>query len=68
MHYFEILFWNKIVHFFLQTLTKSKKAKEFDQLMLEIEALQRKILSQEEEFRLQNETLMHELGSVSVFS
>ena len=44
---------------------KSKKAKEFEQLMQEIDTLQRKIFSQEEEFRLQNETLMQELGSVS---
>ena len=34
--------------------------------MQENEGLQRKLLSQEEEFRLQNETLMKELGQVSL--
>ena len=49
----------------LQTIQKSKKAKEVEQLIAENESLQRKLQSQEDEFRLQNETLMQELGSVS---
>ena len=39
---------------------------EFELLMQENDSLQRKLISQEEEFRLQNETLMHELNRVSV--
>ena len=34
-------------------------------LLEENESLQRKLLSQEDDFRLQNETLMKELGHVS---
>lgn len=44
---------------------KSKKAREVDQLLQENESLQRKLQSQEEEFHLQNSTLMQELSTVS---
>lgn len=49
---------------FCQAVGKSKKAREVDGLLLENESLQRKLVSQEEEFRLQNSTLMQELGGV----
>jgi len=41
---------------------------EFEQLLQENESLQRKLMSQEDEFRLQNETLMQELNRVSTKS
>ncbi|GFN77407.1 grip1-associated protein 1 [Plakobranchus ocellatus] len=41
-----------------QALNKSKKAKDVELLIQESDSLQRKLLSQEEEFRLQNQTLM----------
>ncbi|XP_064632484.1 GRIP1-associated protein 1-like isoform X2 [Lineus longissimus] len=47
-----------------KTITKSKKAKEFDLLIQENDQLQRKILSQEEDFHLQNTTLMQELNTL----
>ena len=46
-------------------MNKSKKAKEFDLLIQENENLQRRLQSQEEDFRLQNGTLMQELSNVS---
>ena len=49
----------------LQAVNKSKKAKEFDLLIQENENLQRRLQSQEEDFRLQNGTLMQELSNVS---
>ena len=48
-----------------QVVNKSKKAKEVEALVQENEHLQRKLQSQEDEFRLQNVTLMKELGQVS---
>lgn len=48
----------------MQILAKSKKAKEVEVLMQENDSLQRKLGSQEEDFRLQNETIMKELAQV----
>ncbi|XP_059158587.1 GRIP1-associated protein 1-like [Physella acuta] len=45
-----------------QAISKSKKAKDVEVLIQESDSLQRKLLSQEEEFRLQNQTLMAELS------
>ncbi|KAH9500810.1 GRIP1-associated protein 1 [Bulinus truncatus] len=45
-----------------QAINKSKKAKDVEVLLQESDSLQRKLLSQEEEFRLQNQTLMTELN------
>ena len=45
-------------------ISKSKKAKEVEVLVQDSESLQSKLISQEEDFRLQNETLMAELGKV----
>ncbi|XP_035827144.1 GRIP1-associated protein 1 isoform X2 [Aplysia californica] len=45
-----------------QAINKSKKAKDVELLLQESDSLQRKLVSQEEEFRLQNQTLMEELG------
>ncbi|XP_077487643.1 GRIP1-associated protein 1-like [Amblyomma americanum] len=44
-------------------LSRSKKAKEVEKLIVDNEVLQRKLQSQEDEFRLQNQTLMQELSS-----
>uniref|UniRef100_A0A147BTY4 Putative myosin heavy chain muscle-like protein n=1 Tax=Ixodes ricinus TaxID=34613 RepID=A0A147BTY4_IXORI len=44
-------------------LSRSKKAKEVERLLVDNEVLQRKLQSQEDEFRLQNQTLMHELSA-----
>ena len=57
----------KELHKALQILEKSRKAKDVEMLFAENEALQRKILSQEEEFRMQNQTLLQELTLVSLF-
>ena len=38
---------------------------EFELISHESECMKRKLLSQEDDFRLQNETLMTELGQVS---
>ncbi|XP_037281653.2 GRIP1-associated protein 1 [Rhipicephalus microplus] len=43
-------------------LSRSKKAKEVEKLIVDNEVLQRKLQSQEDEFRLQNQTLMQELS------
>ncbi len=48
-----------------KTLEKSRKARDVEMLFAENEALQRKLLSQEEEFRLQNQTLLNELALAS---
>ncbi|KFM80948.1 GRIP1-associated protein 1, partial [Stegodyphus mimosarum] len=45
-------------------ISRSKNAREIDQLIQENEALQQKLQMQEDEFRLQNETLMHEISSL----
>ncbi|KAF6019328.1 GRIPAP1 [Bugula neritina] len=47
-----------------KAVNKSKKAKEFELLIQENESFQRKLQSQEEDFRIQNETLMQELGTL----
>ncbi|XP_064473885.1 GRIP1-associated protein 1-like isoform X2 [Ornithodoros turicata] len=47
-----------------QTLSRSKKAKEIEKLLSDNGILQRKLQSQEDEFRLQNETLIQELSAV----
>uniref|UniRef100_A0A3P9DP13 GRIP1 associated protein 1 n=1 Tax=Maylandia zebra TaxID=106582 RepID=A0A3P9DP13_9CICH len=47
-----------------KALTKSKKAQEVDALLSENEMLQGKLHSQEEDFRLQNSTLMAELSKL----
>ncbi|XP_041096028.1 GRIP1-associated protein 1-like [Polyodon spathula] len=48
----------------LKALNKSKKAQEVDALLSENEMLLGKLHSQEEDFRLQNSTLMQELSKV----
>ncbi|XP_043541263.1 GRIP1-associated protein 1, partial [Chiloscyllium plagiosum] len=47
-----------------KAITKSKKAQEVDALLNENEMLQGKLHSQEDDFRLQNTTLMQELSKV----
>lgn len=47
-----------------KALSKSKKAQEVDALLSENEMLQGKLHSQEEDFRLQNTTLMQELSKL----
>uniref|UniRef100_A0A8C6XPD3 GRIP1 associated protein 1 n=1 Tax=Naja naja TaxID=35670 RepID=A0A8C6XPD3_NAJNA len=47
-----------------QALNKSKKAQEVDALLSENEMLQGKLHSQEDDFRLQNSTLMQELSKL----
>ena len=47
-----------------KAIQKSKKAKEVEILIQENDNLQRKLESQEEEFKLQNHTLMQELTSL----
>ena len=49
-----------------KTLEKSRKARDVEMLFAENESLQRKLLSQEEEFRLQNQTLLNELALASL--
>ena len=44
--------------------SKSKKAGEVERLMREKNSLQGKLQSQEDEFRLQNQTLLDELAKV----
>lgn len=48
----------------LKTISRSKSARDVEQLIQDNETLQRKLQSQEDEFRLQNETLMQELSSL----
>lgn len=45
-------------------VSRSKRAKEFEKLIFDNEGLQRKLQSQEDEFRLQNQTLMQELSNM----
>ncbi|XP_078391020.1 GRIP1-associated protein 1-like [Cetorhinus maximus] len=47
-----------------KAVTKSKKAQEVDALLSENEMLQSKLHSQEDDFRLQNTTLMQELSKL----
>lgn len=48
-----------------QILDKSRKAKDVEMLFTENEALQNKLLSQEEQFREQNQALLQELALVN---
>ncbi|KAK3587541.1 hypothetical protein CHS0354_004828 [Potamilus streckersoni] len=45
-----------------KAINKSKKTKEVEALIQDNDSLQMKLESQEEDFRLQNQTLMHELS------
>ena len=49
-----------------RTIEKSKKLTEVQKILTENESLQRKLMSQEDEFRLQNQTLLNELTVVSI--
>jgi hypothetical protein len=51
-----------------KTIAKSKKATEVQLLMQDNESLKRKLRSQEEDFRAQNQTLLTELSNVSAFN
>ena len=48
-----------------KAIDKSKKISEVQNILNENENLQRKLMSQEDEFRLQNQTLLNELTIVS---
>ena len=48
-----------------KTIGKSKKAQEVQQLYKDNESLQHKLRCTEEEFRMQNQTLLEELSKVS---
>ena len=50
-----------------KVIAKSKKTQEVQQILKDNESLQHKLLCQEEEFRLQNQTLLEELTKVSGF-
>ncbi len=47
-----------------KTIAKSKKASEVQLVLHENESMQRKLVAQEEEFRMQNQTLLTELSNV----
>jgi len=49
-----------------KTIAKSKKAQEVHQIIKDNESLQHKLRCQEEEFRLQNQTLLEELSKLVV--
>ena len=48
-----------------KSISRSRKAKDIDLLVNENENLQAKLEAQEEDFRLQNQTLLQELSTVS---
>lgn len=48
-----------------RALEKSRKAKDVEMLFAENDALQNKLISQEEQFREQNQALLQELANVS---
>jgi hypothetical protein len=48
-----------------KSISRSRKAKDIDLLLNENENLQAKLEAQEEDFRLQNHTLLQELSTVS---
>ena len=50
-----------------KTINRSKKAKDIELLLNENKNLQKKLEDQEDEFRLQNKTLLEELATVSWF-
>lgn len=54
----------KEFHKALRTLDKSKKAKDVELLFAENDALQNKLMCQEEQFREQNQALLQELANV----
>merc|ERR1711936_512524 len=45
-----------------RTIEKSKKLTEVQRLLTENDNIQRKLIAQEEDFRLQNQTLLNELS------
>merc|ERR1712083_29410 len=47
-----------------KVIAKSKKTQEVQQILKDNESLQHKLLCQEEEFRLQNQTLLEELSKL----
>ena len=47
-----------------RALDKSRKAKDVEMLFAENDALQNKLISQEEQFREQNQALLQELANV----
>ena len=49
-----------------KVIAKSKKGQEVQQLYKDNESLQHKLRCQEDEFRMQNQTLLEELSKVSV--
>ena len=49
-----------------KVISRSKKAQDVQTLLKDNESLQRKLQSQEEEFRLQNQTLLQELSKVRI--
>ena len=51
-----------------RTIAKSKRATEVQLLMQDNDSLKKKLHSQEEEFRAQNQTLLTELSNVSCIS
>ena len=50
-----------------RALDKSRKAKDVEMLFAENDALQNKLISQEEQFREQNQALLQELANVCSF-
>ena len=48
-----------------RTIERSKKLSEVQKLLHENDNMQRKLLAQEEDFRLQNQTLLNELSLVT---
>ena len=50
-----------------RTIERSKKLSEVQKLLHENDNMQRKLLAQEEDFRLQNQTLLNELSLVTYF-
>lgn len=49
-----------------RALEKSRKAKDVEMLFAENDALQNKLISQEDQFREQNQALLQELANVSL--
>ncbi len=62
--YLFISFLFKFIKQKLKILNKTKKLKDIESLIRENEALQAKIYSHEEDFRLQNSTMMQEIASL----
>ena len=49
-----------------RTIERSKKLSDVQKLLNENDNMQRKLLAQEEDFRLQNQTLLNELSLVNI--